>query len=207
LEPSLQLMEKGGYDLTELRSSNRRLMVDDSQGKTRFLSAKGPDVPVYVEHGVADVGIAGRDVLEETGADVLVPLFLGFGRCRMVIAAPQNRQIHDLRLAHDLRVATKYPHIARQWFRKQGLSARIVALGGSVELAPEAGLADIIVDIVETGRTLQENNLVELETILDIEACLIVNRASHKLRLAEMNRLIADLERAIELAHPTENET
>ncbi len=190
LEPSLQLFEKVGYDLTTLRSKSRRLMMDEPQGELRFLSAKGPDVPVYVEHGVADLGIAGRDVLEETGADVLVPLFLGFGRCRMVLAAPQDRQHQDLRLAHDLRVATKYPAITQRWFRRQGLSAQIVGLGGSIELAPEAGLADIIVDIVETGRTLHENNLVEAETILNIEACLIVNRASHKLRLNEINRLI-----------------
>ncbi len=197
LEPSLQMLERVGFDLTALRSGSRRLMVDDPQNNVRFLSAKGPDVPVYVEHGVADVGIAGRDVVAEARSDVLIPLFLGFGRCRMVIAAPRDYQIRDLRLATDLRVATKYPHIAQQWFRSRGLSARFVGLGGSVELAPEAGLADIIVDIVETGRTLRENNLVELKTILEIEACLLVNRASHKLRLAEIDRLVTGVERAI----------
>jgi len=204
MEPALQLFEALGFDMSEMRENTRRLAVDEPDGKVRFLTAKGPDVPVYVEHGVADVGVAGRDVLEETGADVLIPLFLGFGRCRMVIAAPRDRQLVDLRQLHDLRVATKYPRIAQQWFRSRGLSARIMGLGGSIELAPEAGLADIIVDIVETGRTLRENNLVEMETILEIEACLIVNRASHKLRLEEIRALIADVERTISAPHPLE---
>lgn len=163
----------------------------------RFLLAKPDDVPIYVEHGAADLGVAGMDVVLESNADVYQPLRLGFGRCRLSVAAPQNMSSRPLRLWPDVRVATKYPRLAREYFLGRGLSVEIISLRGSIELAPTVGLADLIVDIVETGRTLHANGLEELRVIMESEAVLIVNRATHKLRLDEVNQVIDRLEQAI----------
>ncbi|MDQ7030196.1 MAG: ATP phosphoribosyltransferase [Ardenticatenia bacterium] len=199
-EESLRLFECMGYDVAPVRRAlaERRMLADEGTSRLRFLLAKDRDVPIYVEHGVADVGIAGRDVLWESGTDVLVPLLLGHlmptSRCRLVLAGPRTWQERNLRLAHNLRVATKYPNVAREYVWRRGLSAEVLGLSGNVELAPASGLADLIVDIVQTGTTLRENNLVELETILDVEACLIVNRAAQKLRPNAIQGLLEALE-------------
>lgn len=194
------LFERIGYGMEPVRRAldERKMMTDDETGRLRFLLAKDADVPVYVEHGTADMGIVGRDVLWESDADVLVPLLLGDlipeSRCRLVLAAPRERQDRNLRLAHDLRIATKYPNITRTYLWQQGLSAEVMGLSGNIELAPAAGLADLIVDITQTGTTLRENDLVVLDTILRVEACLIVNRASHKLRPGEIQAIVNALE-------------
>lgn len=204
LEQSLALFERMGYDMDSVRQAHRdRKMIGlEGDGRLRVLLAKDPDVPVYVEHGTADVGIAGREVLWERGSDVLVPLLLGAlipeSRCRLVLAAPRSLSARNLRRFHDLRIATKYPNIARDYASRQGLSAEVLGLSGQIELAPASGLADAIVDIVQTGTTLRENDLVELDTILPVEACLIVNRAAQKLRPAEIKDLITRLEDLIE---------
>lgn len=202
-EETLRLFEAIGYDVGPVRRAleERRMLVQTDDGRLRFLLAKDRDVPVYVEHGVADVGIVGRDVLWESGADVLVPLLLGHlipaSRCRLVLAGPREWQARNLRLAHNLRVATKYPNVAREYVWRRGLSAEVLGLSGNIELAPASGLADLIVDIVETGRTLEANGLEERRVILESEAILIVNRASHKLRLEEINALIERLQKAV----------
>lgn len=165
--------------------------------RMRFLLVKASDVPVYVEYGAADLGIVGQDVLWESGRDVYEPLQLGFGRCRLVLAGTPSQQSRDFRLAAGLRVATKYPRLTRAHFEKRGLSVEIIPLAGSVELAPLVGLADLVVDVVETGRTLQENGLVELEEIAVCWATLIVNRVAHRLRLAEMRALLGKIEKMI----------
>jgi ATP phosphoribosyltransferase len=170
--------------------SSRRLLWDELERGFGFMVVKPTDVPIYVEHGTADLGIVGRDVLCEEQRNVYEPMGLGFGRCRLVVAGPPEIQNENLHLRHRLRVATKYPRLTRQHFLKQGISAEVVSLSGSVELAPQVGLADLIVDLVQTGRTLRENNLVEIDEIMSSEACLIVNRASHKLRLKEINHLM-----------------
>lgn len=177
-------------------AESRRLLVEDPAVGLRFIAVKPVDVPVYVERGAADLGIAGRDVIEESDRDVYQPLCLSFGACRLVVAAPRGVTLAGLRLRPTLRVATKYPRLARQHFLDQGLSVEIVGLSGSVELAPRAGLADLIVDVVDTGRTLRENGLVELETVMESRACVIVNRASHKVRLGDTAGLLAALEKA-----------
>ena len=159
----------------------------------RFLLVKPGDVPVYVEYGAADLGIVGQDVLWESGRDVYEPLQLGFGRCRLVLAGTPAQRDRDFRLATGLRVATKYPRLTRAYFQRNGLSVEIIPLTGSIELAPLVGLADLVVDVVETGRTLRENGLVELEEIATCQAVLIVNRVSHRLRLAEVRDLLARL--------------
>jgi len=178
--------------------SSRRLLWDESEQGFSFMVIRPTDVPIYVEHGAADLGIVGRDVLREEPRDVYEPMSLGFGHCRLVVAGPPEIWNENLHLRHRLRVATKYPRLTRQHFLKQGISAEVVSLSGSVELAPQVGLADLVVDMVQTGRTLRENNLVEIDEIMSSEACLIVNRASHKLRLKEINHLmkrIADVKK------------
>ena len=152
----------------------RRLVVETDG--LRFLFVKDMDVPTYVEYGVADCGIAGRDVLLETASDVYEPLDLGFGRCRLMVARPRGAA--DADRASTLRVATKYPRVASGHFLARGQSVEVVKLAGSVELAPGLGLADCIVDVVETGRTLVENGLQEVEDVAVSSARLIVNRAS-----------------------------
>jgi len=160
----------------------------------RFLFVKDMDVPTYVEYGVADCGVAGRDVLLEMASDVYELLDLGFGRCRLVVARPGAAA--DPRRASTLRVATKYPRVAGAHFLEHGISAEVVKLSGSVELAPGLGLADCIVDVVETGRTLEENGLLAVEEVAASSARLIVNRASYHARRDEVSRLVETLRRA-----------
>ncbi|MEO6402125.1 MAG: ATP phosphoribosyltransferase [Vicinamibacteria bacterium] len=168
----------------------RRLIVD--AGELRFLFVKDMDVPVYVEYGVADIGICGSDVLIEAGSDVLIPLDLGYGRCRMVLAAPPSSGFGES-WPTTLRVATKYANVTRSFFESRGLAIEIVKLQGSVEIAPGLGLADCIVDMVETGRTLLENGLEVVEEITSTSARLVANRASDHVKRAEVASLIERL--------------
>jgi ATP phosphoribosyltransferase len=198
LEPAAGLFRRLGWRC-ELGNGSRQLLVTEASpdgGGTalRFLLVKPADVPVYVEYGAADLGIVGQDVLRESGRDVYEPLQLGFGHCRLALAGAATQRDRNFRLATGLRVATKYPRLARAYFQERGLSVEVIPLSGSIELAPLVGLADLVVDVVDTGRTLRENGLVELETIERCQATLIVNRVSYRLRLAEIRRLLDDLE-------------
>ncbi len=190
----------------DLHDDSRKLVYEDRSGQWRFILAKAGDVPIYVEHGAADAGIVGLDALRESGCDVYAPLPLGFGRCRIVLAAPQARaeqsQHHSLRLQTGLRIATKYPRIARTYFLERGISVEVIGLSGSVELAPAVGLADLLVDIVDTGTTLRENDLVEIEELMRSEAYLIVNRASYVLRSERIKALISGLAELCAAATP-----
>lgn len=190
LHPCLELFQGLGCVGLMGILSTRRLVWEEPEQGLSFLVIRPADVLIYVEHGAADLGIVGRDVLREEQRDVYVPMSLGFGRCRLVVAGPPDIQDENLHLRHRLRVATKYPRLAREYFLKRGISAEVVSLSGSVELAPLVGLADLVVDLVQTGRTMRENNLVEIDEIMTSEACLIVNRASHKLRLKEIDQLM-----------------
>ncbi|MCA1634178.1 MAG: ATP phosphoribosyltransferase [Acidobacteria bacterium] len=168
--------------------ASRRLSVRDEGGRYRFIFVKPVDVPVYVEHGIADCGVVGLDVLLESEADLLQPLDLGIGLCRVVVATDKPELLSD-----DfgvLRVATKYPRIAAEYFGSRGIPVEIIELAGSVELAPILGLSDCIVDLVETGRTLEENGLREIEVVADCTARLVVNRASFQLKAGAISRLI-----------------
>ncbi len=199
LEPAAELFRRLGWRC-DLGNGSRQLLAterqtgDSATGVIRFLLVKPADVPVYVEYGAADLGIVGQDVLWESGRDVYEPLHLDFGRCRLVLAGLPAQRARNFRLATGLRVATKYPRLARAHFQEQGLSVEIIPLSGSIELAPLVGLADLVVDVVESGRTLQENGLVELEEILDCQAMVIVNRVAYRLRLDEIRRLLAALD-------------
>jgi ATP phosphoribosyltransferase len=197
-QPAADLFRHLGWPCG-LDNGSRQLLIteaNEARGRDesmRFLLVKPADVPVYVEYGAADLGIVGQDVLREGGRDVYEPLPLGFGRCRLVLASQRSQRDRDLRLATGLRVATKYPRLTRAHFEQCGLSVEIIPLTGSIELAPLVGLADLIVDVVDTGRTLRENGLVELEEIAACQVMLIANRVSYRLRLAEIRQLISDL--------------
>ena len=159
----------------------------------RFIIAKTVDVPTYVEYGAADIGIIGKDVLLEQDKDVVELLDLGFGRCRLMMAVPEAKRREKLTDYAHLRAATKYPNCAKAYFNKLGIQAEIVKLNGSIELGPIVGLSEMIVDIVETGRTLKENKLVEVDSIFTATARLIANRASFKLKFARLRKLVEDL--------------
>ncbi len=186
-------LERAGVGTRNLLANDRRLIRESDDGALRFLLLKPDDVPTYVEYGVADLGISGRDVLLERRYDLYQPLDLGVGKCRMVVAAPE-----DAVIPARPRVATKFPRIATEHFAKQGVQAEVIYVGGSVELAPLVGLADVIVDLVESGATLRENNLVVREHICDISSVLVANRSLYKLRHAEIAPLVERLRRALE---------
>jgi ATP phosphoribosyltransferase len=189
LDPSIALLESMGYDLREVKET-RKLVIDDAAHDARYLIAKPMDVPIYVEYGAADVGIVGQDALRESDVNVYEPAVLGYGNCRLVVAGKPEYRSAEWRLLTGLRVATKYPRIAEQYFSARGLSVEIIEVYGSVELAPAVGLADLIVDIVDTGSTLKANGLIELDEVFKSQAALIVNRASHTLKVDEVRQLI-----------------
>ncbi|HEV2802700.1 MAG TPA: ATP phosphoribosyltransferase [Pyrinomonadaceae bacterium] len=192
---ALALLERAGVRVSEAALRSRRLAIEDESGAYRFVFVKPSDVPVYVEHGIADCGVVGRDVLLESGADLLQPLDLGIGYCRIAVAA---RAGVETSAAGALRVATKYPHIAAAHFGARGVPVEIIQLSGSVELAPVLGLADCIVDLVETGQTLAENGLEIVEEITDSSARLVVNRASYQLKAARVSSLVERLTARLE---------
>lgn len=175
----------------------RKLLVPTNVPGLEFLPVKPGDVPVYVESGAADLGITGTDVLREANPDVLEPLDLQFGACRLVVAAPATTPYPSLGRGLTPRVATKYPRLAREHFTAMGRAVEIIQIGGSVEVAPLLGLAHWIVDLVDTGTTLKANGLVERETILACSATLVANRAAHKLKLEAVEGIIAKLAHAI----------
>lgn len=171
----------------------RRLLIPSSDPAIEFLVVKPADVAVYVESGAADLGVTGTDVLRESEADVLEPLELGFGACRLVVASPAAQPFPALPGGKTARVATKYPNLAWQHFARAGRPVEIIAVHGSVEVAPLLGLAHWIVDLVDTGNTLRANGLTERETILQVGAVLVANRASQKLKLEQHLQLMARL--------------
>jgi ATP phosphoribosyltransferase len=191
LAGAAELFRRAGVPFPE--DPGRRLVVD--HGGLRFLFVKDVDVPTYVEHGVADCGIAGRDVLLEASSDVYEPLDLRFGGCRLVVAWPRGMR-GDPR-SSTLRVATKYPRVTAAYFLERGVSVEVVRLAGSVELAPGLGLSDCIVDVVETGGTLEANGLVAAEEVAASSARFIVNRASFHAGRGDVAALMERLAEAV----------
>jgi ATP phosphoribosyltransferase len=187
------LLERAGLLLPSDSFATRRLSLEDKSGRYRLIFVKPADVPVYVERGIADCGIVGRDVLLESEADLLHPLALDIGACRIVVAGRSGATLDRVGM---LRVATKYPLIAAKHFGERGIAIDLIELSGSVELAPVLGLADCIVDLVETGRTLKENGLSIVEVITESSARLVVNRASYQLKAAAVGQLIRSVDEA-----------
>ena len=187
-------LDRAGVDTEELLGDDRKLIRGTSDGSLRFLLLKPDDVPTYVEYGAADLGISGRDVLLERAYDLYQPMDLGIGKCRMVVAGPETEtEPHG-----PPRVATKFPRIATEHFAKKGVQVEVIYVGGSVELAPLVGLSDVIVDLVESGKTLGENQLVVKEHICDISTVVVANRSLYKLRHAEIRPLLSRLRAALE---------
>jgi ATP phosphoribosyltransferase len=196
LPDTLTLLKKIGFDCQALaneQESRRLIMPFPAQG-VRFLLLRGADIPTYVEYGAADMGIVGKDDLLEQLKDIYEPLDLKFGACRLVVARPQEqrRKVDASSWSH-VKVATKFPRLTEEHFTKKGVQVEIIYLGGAVELAPLVGLSDLIVDLVQTGRTLRENGLVEVEEIVRSTARLVVNRASHKTKYEPIMHLIRQL--------------
>lgn len=179
---AIEIFEKIGLNCSEMKDKSRKLIFKDEENKISFMLVKASDVPVYVEYGAADLGVVGKDTLLEEGRNLYEVLDLGFGKCKMAVAAKKDLPPHSLSNRNLIRVASKYPNIARDYFQSiKGQNVEIIKLSGSVELAPLVGLSEVIVDIVESGKTLKENGLEVIEEICQISARLVVNRVSMKL--------------------------
>ena len=198
---TLETFEKIGITCEEMKDKNtRKLIFVNEELKLRFFLAKGPDVPTYVEYGAADIGIVGKDTILEEARNLYEVLDLGFGKCRMCICGPKESK--ELLQHHELiRVATKYPRIAKDYFyNKKHQTVEIIKLNGSIELAPIVGLAEVICDIVETGSTLRENGLEVLEEVCPLSARMVVNQVSMKMEHERITKLITDLKSVLKEA-------
>ncbi|MEX2525497.1 MAG: ATP phosphoribosyltransferase [Gammaproteobacteria bacterium] len=190
LEEALPLLARVGIEPLENPARSRKLVFDTSRPGVQLFIIRATDVPTYVEYGAADMGIAGKDVLlEYEGDELYEPLDLGIARCRMMLAGPEQPRSRNSRL----RIATKYVNSARNYFAERGMQVEIIKLYGSMELAPVLGLADQIVDLVDTGNTLKANGLVPLETLFEISSRLIVNKASMKMKTDRIKPLVTSL--------------
>ena len=193
-EKAYDLLARAGYACPSILDKQRKLTFENPETGVRYFWVKPSDVAIYVERGAADIGVAGRDILLEYEPDVYELLDLGMGKCRMCVAGPKDFRDDP---AQTLRVATKFPNIARGWYAAQSRPIDIIKMNGSIELAPIVGLSDVIVDIVETGKTLEENGLAPLRDIVPISARLIANKARFKFRAEEINALCAGLDRLL----------
>lgn len=190
---TMEILKKMNITCSEMDEETRKLIFTSDDLEYSFFLSKPSDVPTYVSHGVADIGIVGKDTLLEANQDVYECLDLGFGKCRMAVAGyPENKKL--LESNQSIRVATKYPNIAKKYFSKQNRSVEIIKLNGSVELGPLVSLSDFIVDIVESGKTLEENGLVVLDEICDISARVIVNKASIKFKHEKIDSILNKME-------------
>ena len=196
LDKSVELFEGAGLDCSPIKDPGRRLVHSLPNYPLDAVLAKAPDVITYVEHGVCDLGIVGKDTILEKGGSFYEVLDLGFGRCRFALAVKQGSDFFGTYKTR--RVASKYPEVTRAFFAQKGMDVDIIKIEGSVELAPILGLADAIVDIVETGATLRENGLVPIEDVAQVSARLIVNTASMKLHKAEISDFIRRCEAELE---------
>lgn len=195
---TLQLLEQVGITCEEMKDpASRKLIFVNEERKLRFFLAKGPDVPTYVEYGAADIGVVGKDTILEEGRKIYEVLDLGFGKCRMCVCGP--KEAGNLLNGQELiRVATKYPRIAKDYFyNRRNQTVEIIKLNGSIELAPIVGLSEVIVDIVETGSTLRENGLVVLEEVCPLSARVVVNPVSMRMENERITQLLDALNTVI----------
>lgn len=195
---TLQLFEKIGITCEEMKdTASRKLIFVNEELKLKFFLAKGPDVPTYVEYGAADIGVVGRDTILEEGRKIYEVLDLGYGRCRMCVCGPKSAE-GLLKGQERIRVATKYPNIAKDYFYNQkNQTVEIIKLNGSIELAPIVGLSEVIVDIVETGSTLRENGLTVLEEVCPLSARVVVNPVSMRMENERIMKLLSELNQVI----------
>ncbi len=189
-----ELFASIGYDCSEIYSDNRKLVFENKENGVRYLLVKPSDVAIYIAHGAADIGVVGKDILEEGDFDIYELLDLGLGKCNMCVAAP-NDYVEDF--DRPLRVATKFVNIAKNYYISINREIEIIKLNGSIEIAPLLGLTDVIVDIVESGKTLKENNLRVYEQIMPISARLIANKSSYKFKGEDIDRLMDKLKKEL----------
>ncbi len=194
---TVELFKKAGIPCTDIDDDSRKLIHTDQSNKIKIFLVKAADVPVYVEYGAADMGVAGKDTLMEESKNVYDVLNLGFGACRMCVAG-ETKYLNRTDEIMNKRVATKYPKIASEYYRNvKNENVEIIKLNGSVELAPLCNLSELIVDIVESGKTLQANGLVVLEKICDISAHLIVNKVSMNMKTDKISYIISALKKEL----------
>ncbi|SFK62923.1 ATP phosphoribosyltransferase catalytic subunit [Lachnospiraceae bacterium KH1T2] len=193
-DKTLAALEGIGLGCEEMKDKDsRKLIFVNEEKKLKFFLAKGPDVPTYVEHGAADIGVTGKDIIMEENRNIFEVLDLGFGKCRMCVCGPKEAE-EKLKHHEMIRVATKYPKIAKDYFHnKKHQTVDIIKLNGSIELAPIVGLSDVIVDIVETGTTLRENGLTVLEEVCPLSARMVVNQVSMRLEQQRIRSIINEL--------------
>ena len=198
-QKTLDMFEKIGITCEEMRDKDtRKLIFVNEELKLRFFLAKGPDVPTYVEYGAADIGVTGKDIILEEGRKMYEVMDLGFGKCRMCVCGPESAR-EVLENNQLIRVATKYPNIAKDYFfNRKHQTVDLIKLNGSIELAPIVGLSEVIVDIVETGSTLKENGLKVLEEVCPLSARMVVNQVSMKMENERIRKLIEDLRRVLQ---------
>ena len=194
-EKVYDMFEKAGFPCPSIKENNRKLIFENSELGVRYFWVKPSDVAIYVERGAADIGVAGKDILLEYEPDIYELLDMNMGKCRMAVAAKKDFR-DDTRKT--LRVATKFSNIAAGYYRSKGRDIDIIHLNGSIEIAPILGLSDVIVDIVETGTTLKENDLQVFETIVPISARLIANKSSYKFKSAQIDRIVASMGQQVE---------
>jgi ATP phosphoribosyltransferase len=194
LDEAAKVFATAGYDLSPVFSDGRKLVHEC--GQIRVLVLRSSDIATYVSHGAADVGIAGSDVLDEEARELYEPLDLGIGRCRMIVAERADQRVDERAQAH-IRVATKYPRTTKKYLQRRGLTAEVIKLSGAIELGPLTGLCERIVDITQTGETLRQNGLVEVDTVAEVSSRLVVNPARLKLDGERLGALIDALERAV----------
>lgn len=198
LDESVALFEKAGIDISIVMSDDRKLIYEDEKNNFRLMIVRSSDVPTYVEYGAADIGIAGKDVLMEQNMDLYEPLDLKIGYCRMVVCEPKELiKNDDPKNWTNIRIATKFENITKKYFMNKGIQVETIKLYGSIEIAPLLGLSERIVDLVQTGETLKQNGLVEVETIMDITSRLVCNRASLKTKPKEIKAIIEKLEKVV----------
>lgn len=193
---TIKILDKAGYGTEELKDKGRKLVFKDSKADIKYFLVKAADSITYVEHGVADIGIVGKDTLLESDNNYYEVLDLQIGKCKFIVASLPEKNIFK-KVGH-IKIGTKYPRVAKEYFKEKGMDVEIIKIEGSVELAPILGLCDGIVDIMETGTTLKENGLVVFDDICNISARLIVNKASFKLKREEIGEFIERIKDVIQ---------
>lgn len=192
---TVKLLDKAEYGTEELKDKGRKLVFKDTKEDIKYFLVKAADAITYVEHGVADIGVVGKDTLLEADDNYYEVLDLGIGKCKFIVASLPEKDFYN-KIGH-IKIGTKYPTVAREYFKKKNMDVEIIKIEGSVELAPILGLCDAIVDIMETGTTLKENGLVVFDTICDISARIIVNKASFKMKKDEIEKFLSNIRKIL----------
>lgn len=192
---SIKIFEKAGFDCAELKNKGRKLIFNDDKNNIKYFLVKAQDSITYVEHGVSDIAVVGKDTLMESDENFYEILDLGIGKCKFIVAAMPNSQLFSK--IGNIKIGSKYPSVAKDYFKRKEMDVEVIKIEGSVELAPILGLCDGIVDIMETGTTLKENGLVVLDEVCDISARIIVNKASFKMKQEEILDFINKIKKVI----------